>query len=78
MKKNAKLSPKNGNGIINDDFYYLSCLHSFRTKNKLELHKKLYESKDFCNVVMPSEDIKILQLDQYQKFETALFIIYVV
>ena len=36
------------------DFYYLNCLHSFRTKNKLELHKNACENKDFCNVSMPS------------------------
>ena len=27
---------------------------------KLESHKKVYESEDFCNVVMPSENTKIL------------------
>ena len=26
------------------DFYCLNCLHSFRTKNKLELHKKVCEN----------------------------------
>ena len=39
----------------NGDFYCLNCLHPFRTKNKLELHKKVCENKDFCNVVMPSK-----------------------
>ena len=37
------------------DFYCLNCLHSFRTKNKLELYKRLYENKDVCNVIMPFE-----------------------
>ena len=36
----------------NGNFYCLNCLHSFRTKNKLELHKKVYRVKDsmktFC------------------------------
>ena len=27
-----------------DDFYCLNCLHSFRTKNKLESHKKVSEN----------------------------------
>ena len=27
------------------DFFYLNCLHSFRTKNKLESHKKVCENK---------------------------------
>ena len=53
-------------GIIsknNGDFYCLNCLHSFRTKNKLELHKRVCENKDFCNVITPSEDNnKILEL----------------
>ena len=34
----------------NGEFYCLNCLHSFRTKNKLESHKTACESKDFCNV----------------------------
>ena len=42
----------------NGDFYYLNCLYSFRTKNKLESHKKVCENKDFCNVIMPSENIR--------------------
>ena len=41
------------------DFYCLNCLHSFRTKSKLESHKKLCENKDFCSILMPSEDSKI-------------------
>ena len=27
--------------------------------------------KDFCNVIMPSEDTKILEFNQYQKPEKA-------
>ena len=34
-------------------------------------------NKDFLNVNMPSEDTKILELNQYQKSDKALFIIYV-
>ena len=36
------------------------------------------DTKDFCNVAMPSEDTKILEFNQYQKSDEALFIIYVV
>ena len=54
----------------------MNCLHSFRTKNKLESHKKVCENKDFCNVFMPSEDTKILEFNQYQKSDKAPFIIY--
>ena len=50
------------------------CFHSFATENKLELHKKACENKDFCNVNMPSDDTKILEF-QYQKSDKAPFII---
>ena len=56
----------------NGNFYYLICLHSF----KLESHKKVCEIKDFCNTVMPSIDIKILEFNQYQKSDKTPFIIY--
>ena len=32
--------------------------------------------KIFCGVVMPSEDTKILEFNQYQKADKTLFIIY--
>ena len=51
----------------NDDFYCLNCLHSFRKKTKLESDKKACENKDFCNVMISSEDTKILAFNQYQK-----------
>ena len=57
------------------DFYCFNCLHPFRTKNKLESHKKVCENKDFCNVIMTSEDTKILELIQYQKSDKAPCII---
>ena len=41
-------------------FYCLNCLHTFRIKKKLEWHKKVCKNKDFCGVVMPSEDTKNL------------------
>ena len=44
-------------------------------KKKREYHKKS-KIKDFCNVAMPSEDTKILEFNQYQKFDKAPFIIY--
>ena len=58
------------------DFYCLSCFHSFRTKNKFELSKKVCENKDSYHVIMPSEDTKILEFNQYQKSNKAPFIIY--
>ena len=47
----------------NGDFYCLNCVHSFRTKSKLQSHKKVSENKDFCNVVMPSEDTEISEFN---------------
>ena len=51
------------------DFYCLNYLHSLRTKNKLELHKRI--CKNFCNVIMTSEDTKILEFNQYLKSNKA-------
>ena len=42
------------------DFYCLNCLHSFTTESKHESRNKVCENKDFCNIIMPSEDTKIL------------------
>ena len=52
------------------DFYCLNSFHSFRTKNKLESHKK-GKNKDFSNIVTPSKNTKILkfkieQMDRYK------------
>ena len=60
----------------NGDFYCLNCLHSFRTKHKLKSHNKVCENKDFCNVIVSSEDTKILEFNQCQKSNKAPFIIY--
>ena len=48
--------------------YCLNCFHTFATENKRESDKKLCENKDFCNAIMSSEDTKILEFNQYQKF----------
>ena len=54
----------------------MNNLHWLRTKNKLESHKKGCEKKDFCNVVISSEDTKILKFNQHRKSDKALFVIY--
>ena len=58
-----------------DGFYCSNFLHSFITKNKIESHKRVYKNKLFCNVIMPSGDTKILEFNQYQKYDEAPFII---
>ena len=58
------------------DFYCLNCFHSFATKNKLSLHKRVCENKNLRDFIMLFEDNKILEFDQYQKADKAAFIIY--
>ena len=61
----------------NGDINFLNCLHYFRTKTKLELHKKVCENKDFCVVIIvPSQDTIILKFNQYQKLNKVPFITY--
>ena len=48
----------------------------FRTKNKLESHKKVCENKDSYGVAVPSEHIKILEFIQYRKSDKTPSIIY--
>ena len=38
---------------------------------------KVCENSNFCNVIMPSKDTKMLEFNQYQKSDKAPFIIYV-
>ena len=56
----------------------MSQLPSFfcKKKKKLESHKEVCENKDFCNIIMPPENKKILEFNQYQKSAKAQFIIY--
>ena len=56
-------------------FYCLNCLHPFATENKGESHKKVCENKNLCNFIMPSEDIKILEFNQYQQSDKVLFLL---
>ena len=42
-------------------------------KNERKSHKKVCENKDFFHDLMPFEDIKIPELNQYQKPDKALF-----
>ena len=38
-----------------EDFYCLNCSHWYRTKNKLEAHKKNCKNRDYCRVEMPTK-----------------------
>ena len=58
------------------DFCCSNCLHYFAIENKRESHKKVCENEDFCNIILPYEDTKLLEFNQYKKIDKALFIIY--
>ena len=58
------------------DFYCQNFLHSIVTEKTLESHKKEYENKDFSNVIMPYEQTKVLQFNQYQKSDETPIIFY--
>ena len=58
------------------DFYCLNYFHLYRTKNKLEKHKKICENHEYCHVEMPNEDDKIIKYNQGEKSIKLPFIIY--
>ena len=58
------------------DFYCLNCFHSYRTKNKLESHKKISENHDYCHVEMPTKDNNIIKYNHGEKSMKVPFIIY--
>ena len=63
-------------GNNNGDFYCLNCFHAYRTKNKLEIHKKICENHDYCHVEMANQDNKIIKYTQGEKSIKSPFIIY--
>ena len=34
------------------DFYFLICLHSFRSENNIKFHEKICKNKEFCGYSM--------------------------
>ena len=59
----------------NGDFYCLNCFCSYRTKNKLDLHKKVCENRDYCQVEMPNKDNNTIEFNQ-KDYGKAPFVIY--
>ena len=59
------------------DFYYLNCLHSFRTDNALKKHERLCENNDYCSVEMPTKLNKTLKYNNGEKLLRTSFVIYV-
>ena len=60
----------------NGDVYCTNCFKSFKTKSKLEIHKKMCENRDYCYVQMPNNKNKILEYKHSQKSKRAPFLIY--
>ena len=59
----------------NGDFYCLNCFCSYRTKNKLELHKKVCQNRDYCQVEMPNKDDNMREFNG-KDYGKAPFVIY--
>ena len=58
------------------DYYCLNCFHSYRTENKLNVHKKICENNNYCNIEMPSPNNNIIKYNQGDKSLKLPFIIY--
>ena len=59
------------------DFYCLNCLHSYRTKNKLEAHEEICENCDYCHVETPTKDNNAIKYNQGEKSIKLPFVVYV-
>ena len=51
----------------NGDSICLDCFHSYRTKEKLEGHKKVCNDHDYCYPEMPNKYNKILKYNHGEK-----------
>ena len=58
------------------DYYCLNCFHSYRTKNKLDAHKKVCGNHEYCHVEMPNKDNNKIKYNQGEKSIKLPFIIY--
>ena len=45
----------------------INCFRFYRTRNKLEAHKKICENHDYCHVEMPTKDNNIIKYNQGEK-----------
>ena len=59
-----------------EDFYCLNCFRSYRTRNKLEAHKKICENHNYCNVEMSTKDNNIIKYNQGEKTIKLPFVVY--
>ena len=54
----------------------MNCFKSFKTKSKLEIHKKMCENHDYCYVQIPKNENKIVEYKHSQKSKRAPFVNY--
>ena len=59
-----------------EDFYCLNCFHSYRTKYKLDAHKKVWENHEYCHIEMPNKNNNVIKYNQGEKSLELPFIIY--
>ena len=57
--------------------YCLNCFHSYRTKNKLEAHKKICENREYCRVEIPTKDNNAIKYNHGEKSIKLPFVVYV-
>ena len=77
------LTVKNLSGLLrgitsnhHSDFHCLNCFRFYRTKSKLELHKKICESHDYCYIEMPTKGNNIIKYNHGEKSMKLPFVIY--
>ena len=58
------------------DLDCLNCFYSYRTKNKLEAHKKICENCDYCHIEMPTKDNNTIKYNQGKKSIKLPFAVY--
>ena len=56
-------------------FYWLNCLHSYSTKEKLKEHENVCKDHDYCYIEMPNENNKILKYNNGEKSKKVPLII---
>ena len=58
------------------DFYCLNCFHSYTAKRKLKKHERVCKYHDFCDIIIPDEDNKILKYNPGEQSLKVPFIVY--
>ena len=62
-------------GNNHGNFYYLKCLHSYTTKNRLNKHQKICENHEYCKLEMPKKE-SVLRYIFGEKSIMTPFVIY--